>query len=76
MKTTLLIISACFSFIKCENKQPESKILEIYTNEDIYFVDVEKLRVANEVNDTIKAFDSFTELNEYISIQTAQDVNP
>ncbi len=75
MKKALLTIYAGFLLIGC-GTQPhqEPPILEIYTKENIYFVDIQSLTIANELNDDIRTFTDPAEFVNYLGEQTAQDV--
>lgn len=54
-----------FEFIK------DTPDLEIYTLENIYYID--GLKVSNENNDKVLIFETQQELFDYISITTVQD---
>jgi hypothetical protein len=72
MKTLILIFTVILTLAisRCETK-PEPADLEIYTPENIYYI--EGLTVTNESNSETFTFKTKTELKEFISDRTADD---
>ena len=53
----------------------EKDYLEIYTNTNIYYVNVNRLEVSNENDNKVQHFKTFRELSVYVSELTAKEAN-
>ena len=57
------------------NFKDADRILEIYTRENIYFINIDKLEVSNEVDNNIIRFETWEELYEWVGETTARQFN-
>lgn len=53
----------------------DKEYLEVYTNKDIYYVDVSKLQVTQESTSKVKSFNTFGELSTYVGDITSSEAN-
>ena len=85
LKLTAIIFSLVLVLFSAEiirscKKQDEKlttkkDYLEIYTNTNIYYVDLKKLEVSNEKTQKVKKFSDLYELSDWLSTATANDAN-
>mgnify|MGYP003605885565 CR=1 FL=1 len=85
LKLTAIIFSIvlvlCSAEIIRSCKKQDEKVttkkdyLEIYTNNNIYYVDLKKLEVSNEKTQKVKRFENLYKLSDYLSTATANDAN-
>lgn len=69
----LPIVMFAIGFYVAYLTMPRPPKLEIYTQDNIYFLD--GLEVTNEANDTILIFENNSDLEEFIGELTAQNTN-
>ena len=85
LKLTAMIFSIvlvlCSAEIILSCKKQDEKLttkkdyLEVYTNTNIYYVDLKKLEISNEKTQRVKKFSNLYELSDWLSTVTANDAN-
>ena len=55
------------------NYKDADRTLEIYTKENIYFINIDKLEVSNEVDNNIIRFETWGELYQWVGETTAKN---
>ena len=85
LKLTAIIFSIvlvlCSAEIILSCKKQDEKLttkkdyLEVYTNTNIYYVDLKKLEISNEKTQRVKKFSNLYELSDWLSTVTANDAN-
>lgn len=75
----VLVLCSAEMILSCK-KQDEKlttkkDYLEVYTNTNIYYVDLKKLEISNEKTQRVKKFSNLYELSDWLSTVTANDAN-
>lgn len=76
-----LVLVLCSAEIVLSCKKQDQKVdtkkdyLEVYTNTNIYYVDLKKLEISNERNQKVKRFENLYKLSDWLSTATANDTN-
>lgn len=57
------------------NYKGVGRVLEIYTKENIYFINIDRLEITNETDNSILRFETWEELYEWVGETTARQFN-
>ena len=76
-----LVLVLCSAEMILSCKKQDEKLttkkdyLEIYTNTNIYYVNLKKLEISNEKTQKVKKFSDLYKLSDWLSTATANDAN-